>query len=133
LEHAMRHQATTRDDLRRLATWLTVDAPQLRLSIDDAIDTVLHVARAEFWRAAQIGEHSEETPFAVSLAPDELTSGVVDLLFTSADGWHVRDYKTDVSLDASAYERQLKTYRGALEKLQCNVVDAELVHVRNSE
>jgi ATP-dependent helicase/nuclease subunit A len=133
LEHAMRHQAATRDDLRRLAMWLTVDEPQLRPSIDDAIDTVRHVARAEFWQTAQAGEHSEETPFAVSDAARELTSGVIDLLFTSADGWHVRDYKTDISLDASAYERQLMTYRGALEGLQCDVVDAELVHVRNSE
>ena len=133
LEHAMRHPAATREDLRRLAIWLTVDEPQLRQSLDDAIDTVLHVARAEFWRAAQAGEHAEETPFAIALAANELTNGVIDLLFKSADGWHVRDYKTDVSLDASAYERQLKTYRSALESVQCNVVDAELVHVRNTE
>jgi ATP-dependent helicase/nuclease subunit A len=133
LEHAMRHQAATRDDLRRLASWLTVDEQQLRPSIDDAIDTVLHVAQAEFWQAAKAGEHSEETPFTVSDAAKELTSGVIDLLFKSNDGWHVRDYKTDVSLDAGAYERQLTTYRGAVESLECSVVDAELVHVRNGE
>jgi ATP-dependent exoDNAse (exonuclease V) beta subunit len=129
----MRHQAATREDLRRLAMWLTVDEPQLRQSIDDAIETVLRVARADFWQEAHAGEHSEETPFAVAIAANELINGVIDLLFKSADRWHVRDYKTDVSLDASAYERQLRTYRSALESLQCNVADAELVHVRNGE
>jgi ATP-dependent exoDNAse (exonuclease V) beta subunit len=130
LEHAMRHRAATREDLRRLAMWLTVEEPQLRESIDDAIDTVERAARAEFWQIAKAGEHSEETPFTVMHAAGELTSGVVDLLFKSAGGWHVRDYKTDVSLDATAYERQLKAYRAALEKLNCQVVDATLVHVR---
>jgi ATP-dependent helicase/nuclease subunit A len=133
LEHAMGHQSATRDDLRRLAMWLTVDEPQLRLSIDDATDTVLRVARAEFWHTAQAGEHTEEAPFAVSHGAKEVTTGVVDLLFKSADGWHVRDYKTDVSLDASVYERQLKAYADALDTLQCQVVDAALVHVRDGE
>jgi ATP-dependent helicase/nuclease subunit A len=133
LEHAMRHQAATREDLRRLAMWLTVDEPQLRPSIDDAINTVLRVARAEFWPAAQEGEHAEETPFAVAHAGNELMTGVIDLLFKSADAWHIRDYKTDVSLHASAYERQLNVYRRALERVGCNVADVALVHVRNGE
>ncbi len=46
LEHAMRHKTATRDDLRRLAMWLTVEEPQLRPVIDEALDTVLTVAAA---------------------------------------------------------------------------------------
>ena len=53
LEHAMRHKAATRDDLRRLAMWLTVEEPQLRPVIDEALDTVERTARAEFWQLAQ--------------------------------------------------------------------------------
>ena len=112
---------------------MTVDEPQLRQSIDDAIDTVMQVARAEFWQVAQAGEHTEETPFAIAQAANGLTIGVIDLLFKSADGWRVRDYKTDVSLDASAFTTTVEAYRGALEKLQCNVVNAVLVSVRDGD
>ena len=35
LEHAMRHPNATRDDLKRLAMWLTVEEPQLRAVIDE--------------------------------------------------------------------------------------------------
>ena len=65
LEHAMRHPNATPEDLRRLAMWLTVEEPQLRAVIDEAIETVQRVAKAEFWAEAQAGEHSEEAPFAV--------------------------------------------------------------------
>jgi ATP-dependent helicase/nuclease subunit A len=133
LEHAMRHHGATRDDLRRLATWLTVEEPQLRASIDDAIETVLRVARAEFWQEAKAGEHSEETPFMVRYEGDALTNGVIDLLFNSDKGWRVRDYKTDVALDATAYEGQLGAYRKALQKMSCKVADAALVHVRSED
>jgi len=133
LEHAMRHRTTTRDDLRRLAMWLTVEEPKLRASIDQAIDTVLRVARAEFWEMAKAGEHSEETPFMVMHDSSTVTNGIVDLLFKSDDGWRIRDYKTDLSLEAQAYEGQLQAYRAALEKMQCQVIDAALVHVRVDE
>src|SRR4029077_8616800 len=39
-EHAMRDRESTREDLRRLAMWLTVEEPQLRPVIDEALDTV---------------------------------------------------------------------------------------------
>jgi ATP-dependent helicase/nuclease subunit A len=133
LEHAMRHHAATRDDLRRLAMWLTVEELQLRTSIDDAIDTVQRVAGAEFWQAAKAGEHSEETPFMVSHDPGVMTNGVIDLLFKGEHGWSVRDYKTDVSLDATNYDGQLGAYRKALEKMNCKVADTALVHVRDQD
>ena len=113
--------------------WLTVEQPQLRASIDQAIDTVLRVARAEFWQMAKAGEHSEETPFMVMHDPRTLTNGVVDLLFKSEEGWRIRDYKTDLSLNEQAYEGQLQAYRAALGKMQCQVIDAALVHVRVEE
>jgi ATP-dependent exoDNAse (exonuclease V) beta subunit len=53
LEHAMRHKDATQDDLRRLAVWLTVEEPQLRVVIEEALDTVERAARADFWPAAQ--------------------------------------------------------------------------------
>ena len=37
LEHAMRHERATRDDLRRLAVWLSMEEPKLRAVIEDAV------------------------------------------------------------------------------------------------
>ena len=130
LEHAMRHQDATRDDLRRLAMWLTVEEPQLRSVLDEALDTVAAAARADFWQAAQAGEHSAEAPFAVVDSERKLTSGVIDLLFRSEPGWQIVDYKTDVELDSAAYDRQLKSYKAALDKMQCAVAGVEVVGVR---
>jgi ATP-dependent helicase/nuclease subunit A len=133
LEHAMRHQSATRDDLRRLAMWLTVEEPQLRAVIDEALDTVERAARADFWQAAQNHERSVETPFVVMEPANRLTNGVIDLLFRSEDGWQVVDYKTDVALDGQSYEAQLEAYRAALRKIGCTVVDAAVVSVRSQE
>jgi ATP-dependent helicase/nuclease subunit A len=132
LEHAMRHGTVTRNDLRRLAMWLTVEEPGLRSSIDDALDTVERVRSSDVWRAARQTRHLEEAPFAV-FASGTLTAGVIDLLFDSAEGWRLRDYKTDLTLDPAAYDAQLRTYRTALERLGCRVADAELLHVRTPE
>jgi len=131
LEHAMRHTSATRDDLRRLAMWLTVEEPQLRAVIDDALDTVERAARADFWQLAQSHERSVETPFFVLEPANRLTNGVIDLLFQSDAGWQVVDYKTDVTLDGQTYEAQLDAYRAALRKVGCNVVDAAVVSVRS--
>jgi ATP-dependent exoDNAse (exonuclease V) beta subunit len=117
LEHAMRHPQFTAADLRRLAMWLTVEEPPLRAVIDEAILTVQSVVRAEFWSEAQRGEHHEETPFSFA-AGRALTTGVIDLMHVSRNGWQVTDYKTDADggvAMAAAYERQLATYRKALE------------------
>src|SRR4030095_7422412 len=53
LEHAMRHEHATREDLCRLAMWLTVEEPQLRAVIDEALDTVQAVASGAFWAEAK--------------------------------------------------------------------------------
>jgi ATP-dependent helicase/nuclease subunit A len=130
LEHAMRHPGATRDDLRRLAMWLTVEEPQLRSVLDKALDTVAAAARADFWAKAQAGEHSAEAPFAVLDSERKLTSGVIDLLFRSGPSWQIVDYKTDLDLDASGYDGQLATYRRALRQLGCEVASASVVRVR---
>jgi ATP-dependent helicase/nuclease subunit A len=129
LEHAMRHPSATRDDLRRVAMWLTVEEPKLRTVIDEALDTVARIARAEFWQLAQRHEHSVESPFVVSES-GRLTNGLIDLLFRSGDGWRVLDYKTDVELDGKKYEAQLEAYRAALRKVGCEVAGSAVVHVR---
>jgi ATP-dependent exoDNAse (exonuclease V) beta subunit len=132
LEHAMRHPEATREDLRRLAMWLTVDEPQLRSVLDKALDTVAAAARAGFWSVAQAGEHSAEVPFTAMDARRSLTNGVIDLLFQSGPGWQVVDYKTDVDLDPSAYEQQLGAYRRALEQVGCSVRGSSIVPVRTT-
>jgi ATP-dependent exoDNAse (exonuclease V) beta subunit len=83
LKHAMRHTLTnaTRTDLRRLATWLTFDEPQLRAVLDEAVDTVLEVSRSEFWQRALSCERSVETPFLYCAGEHVIVSGVVDLMF----------------------------------------------------
>jgi ATP-dependent helicase/nuclease subunit A len=131
LEHAMRHTSATRDDLRRLAMWLTVEEPRLRSVIDEALETVERVARADFWQLAQKHERSVETPFSVLEPADRLTNGVIDLLFQSEEGWQVVDYKTDVTLNDQSYEGQLEAYRAAMRKVGCSVVGATVVGVRS--
>src|SRR6185295_1913029 len=96
LEHAMRHRAATRDDLRRLAMWLTVEEPSLRVVIERALDTVQSVAAATFWQEARgSAEHHEEAPFAIrdaSSSPPRVVTGTIDLVHRTADGWRVVDY-----------------------------------------
>jgi ATP-dependent helicase/nuclease subunit A len=131
LEHAMRYRDVNRDDLRRLAMWLTLEEPQLRNSLETALDTVAQVAKAEFWRTAKSGEHLEEVPFA-TMAGTTVTTGVIDLLFRQGEQWRLIDYKTDVALDASGYQGQLTAYRKSLKLLNLDLADAELFQVRQT-
>ena len=128
----MRHPSATPEDLRRLAMWLTVEEPQLRPALDEAIATATRVAQADFWQQARAVEHLEEAPFAVRDGSTVLT-GVIDLMFQSPKGWRVGDYKTDVALEEQAYAGQLKAYRLALEAMGCRVAEAASVHVRNDD
>jgi ATP-dependent helicase/nuclease subunit A len=130
LEHAMRHASATREDLRRLAMWLTVEEPQLRVVIEEALDTVQHVTLASFWRDASVTDRFEEAPFCLSEADNQLSRGVVDLIFHSADGWRIVDYKTEQSADSHSHRAQLDAYRTALVKLGCQVADATVVSAR---
>src|SRR4051812_47448089 len=120
LEHAMRHRSATRDDLRRLAMWLTVEEPQLRPVIDQALDTVQAVAAGAFWAEAKASpECHEEVPFAVRedvAGVPTVVSGVIDLVHRAGDGWRVVDYKTDRDGGealAGVYAEQVEAYRRA--------------------
>lgn len=129
LEHEMRHKTATREDLRRLAMWLTVDEQRLRSVIDEALDTIARVGTADFWAVARSQAHTVETPFVVA-GPSCLSAGVIDLAFEKDDGWHVIDYKTDVVL-GDQYDTQLDAYRVALLKVGCRVGAAQVISVRD--
>jgi ATP-dependent helicase/nuclease subunit A len=119
LEHAMRYKDATREDLRRLAMWLTVEEPALRSVIDEALDTVEHAAKGEFWSGAKAApECHEEVPFMYkrTAAVPELVAGTIDLIYLTPEGWRVVDYKTDESVShetLTRYQAQVNAYEQA--------------------
>jgi len=152
LEHAMRHPAATRDDLARLALWLTVESTDLRPFIPEALDLVQAVSKAPFWQEARAGgDVCVEVPFAVRLAPGQTVPGVaavdrptvlrgiIDLAHRADEGWRVVDYKTD-QLDGVAdaeaellarHGAQLGQYQFAWERIiQGEVASARIVPLR---
>jgi len=141
LEHAMRFPNATRDDLRRLALWLTVEEPDLRPLIDEGIATVEGVAQADFWTGAKASlEAHEEAPFALrpenAGVPGVLT-GVIDLVYRTVDGWQIVDYKTDVGgateeLTAK-YTGQIKAYEDAWGRVTRQGVAARIVAARSQQ
>ena len=138
LEHAMRHKTATRDDLRRLAMWLTVEEPQLRPVIDDALDTILTVAAAPFWKEARTtAEGHEEVPFAVRAdaeAIPRVLNGTIDLVYRAAEGWRLIDYKTDADTSdadlAKRYRDQITAYEKAWGRFSDGNVSSSLVGTR---
>ena len=111
----MRHKHVNFADLRRMGMWLTVEEPELRDVLDLAVNTVLQVAKADFWNEAKKSVHSVETPFAYAQDCNAILTGVIDLLFGHEDRWRIIDYKTDVgSTDlVPSYQGQLKMYERA--------------------
>jgi ATP-dependent helicase/nuclease subunit A len=132
LEHAMRHQSATKEDLRRLAMWLTVEEPQLRPVIDEAIETVQAVASAPLWEQARSAEHSVESPFGVKQDAHVVLMGVIDLLYRRTNGWQVIDYKTDTdsARGDQVYQMQMATYQAALEACGLSDVSATIIPAR---
>ncbi len=118
LEHAMRHKNASREDLTRLAMWLTFDEPELRPVVDDAVREVEAFTRSEFWQLASHADHAVEVPFQFADGDKSLLGGVIDLVFKAAENWEVVDYKTDVDLNddrtPQRYAYQLAAYRRAL-------------------
>lgn len=55
----MRHGSATRADLERLARWLTVERPDLRPVIPQALDLVTAVSTSPSWAEARAGEIGE--------------------------------------------------------------------------
>ena len=141
LEHAMRHKAATREDLRRLAMWLTVEEPELRVVIDEALDTVGAVAVADFWKEARAAsECYEEAPFGVRADDGPLPkvlSGTIDLIYRLGPGWQLIDYKTDADgmlVDLRArYAEQIAAYERAWQQFGGAPVASRIVQARSSK
>jgi ATP-dependent helicase/nuclease subunit A len=151
LEHAMRHRETTRRDLARLALWLTVESPELRPFVDDALDLVESVAGEPFWHEARAAAaQGLEVPFAVRIEPGAqmpgledvavptILHGVIDLVHTTAEGWRIVDYKTDrldgvADIEGELWRRhgvQLAQYQFAWERVAGGATTARIVRVR---
>ena len=117
LEHAMRHQNASREDLIRLANWLTFEEPRLRLVVDEAVDTVETFIRSEFWQFASRSDHAVEVPFQFAETDKSLLAGVIDLVFKNHEGWEIVDYKTDLDSEARCspqYKLQIAAYQKVL-------------------
>jgi ATP-dependent helicase/nuclease subunit A len=150
LEHKMRHAGANRADLERLARWLTVESPELRNVIPEALDLAETVSTAPFWKDARLaGEVHVEVPCAVrvdagmALARGEAAAlptvlrGAIDLVYRAADGWRIIDYKTDRDAEdaAALLERhgaQLGQYKMVWERATGTKVSSTAVFaVRN--
>ena len=100
LEQAIRGPRRDRTHLERLARWLTMEQPELRAVIPDALEVVERVMASDLWQRAMAAEERlVEVPFAVNVpgngGPPIILHGVIDLAFRTADGWELVDYKTD--------------------------------------
>jgi ATP-dependent helicase/nuclease subunit A len=131
LEHAMRHTHASRADLNRLALWLTVESTDLRPHIDQALEVVERVSKAEFWREAQSAiECHVEAPFAIlESGPGgvpQVVNGVIDLIYKPAEGWRLLDYKTDQTRDTerlrNRYSSQIELYQTAWSRVTISPV-----------
>jgi len=134
LEHAMRHPGASAEDLQRLAMWLTVEEPQLRTVVAEAVATTQRVVAAGFWAEAVLTHHTVESPFIVSNLPGTLLGGTIDLLFYRSQAWHIVDYKTDVDSAVASVKHaaQLDAYRQALELCGLIVSGADIESVRTA-
>jgi ATP-dependent helicase/nuclease subunit A len=132
LEHAMNQKNATAEDLQRLGMWLTVEQPQLRQVLELAVETVLHVSKADFWNVAKKSDCSAEAPFSFAENPNALLSGVIDLLYGHEGRWQIIDYKTDVdsSHHVTSYQSQLKMYEQALASIGIQEVRSTIERVR---
>ena len=140
LEHAMRFPGATRDDLKRLGLWLTVEEPDLRVLIDHAVDTVEAVAKMEFWTEARAAEAvHEEVPFAVCASAGGtrlVTNGTIDLVFGGGSNWQVVDYKTDLNAGTAElntrYAKQVDAYHAAWTTISGGSVTSKIVSARKT-
>ncbi len=140
LEHALRHQDVTSQDLKRLAMWLTVETPELRTVIDQAVATVQSMSKKEFWAEAKASpECHEEVPFAIKVAGGgagvpKVLNGTIDSVYRTGDGWKIVDYKTDVDVSAAMlqarYGEQLAAYVAAWRRFTDGDVTSTLVDAR---
>jgi ATP-dependent helicase/nuclease subunit A len=132
LECATRGSKRDRSHLERLGRWLTLEQPELRAVIPEALDTVARVMASELWaRALAADERHAEVPFALRLKDGEATgaqkgptilNGVIDLVFREEDRWVIADYKTDavagdLQPHVEQYAPQVRLYAKAWREL----------------
>ncbi|MEW6281522.1 MAG: UvrD-helicase domain-containing protein, partial [Candidatus Eremiobacterota bacterium] len=124
LEHAMRKPAASREELLRLARWLTVRSETLARLVEEAVDAVERVRQSPFWRQAQeAASRLVEVPFGFCHRTESgltVSYGVLDLALQRPGGWGVMDYKTDARhLDdlVQRYATQVLTYADLWQQL----------------
>jgi ATP-dependent helicase/nuclease subunit A len=113
LEEATRVPSAARAHLQRVARWLTMEDPELRRVVPEALDTVEGVLASDLWQQARAAQELDaEIPFASRTATGILY-GVIDLAFRTDAGWSLIDYKTD-QLDLATlnarYADQVRQY-----------------------
>jgi ATP-dependent helicase/nuclease subunit A len=95
LEEATRVPTADRAHLQRVARWLTMEDPELRRVVPEALDTVEGVLASDLWQQARAAQELDaEIPFA-SRTESGILYGVIDLAFRTHAGWSLIDYKTD--------------------------------------
>jgi ATP-dependent helicase/nuclease subunit A len=136
LEHAMRHKSATREDLVRLAMWLTFEQQELRPVVEEAVSEVLAFTASAFWQLASSSDHLVEVPFLFAQDQTSLLGGVIDLVFKNGDDWEIVDYKTDLDQDenrsAQRHAYQLAAYQKALSSLGIENIRASIRSVRST-
>lgn len=100
LEVAVTGRATDRAGLERAVRWLSRDTPGLAGVVDAAVQTVLAVMASSLWQdIAASAERHAEVPFAFSrpgaTGVPVVEHGVIDLVYLTATGWRIIDWKTD--------------------------------------
>jgi ATP-dependent exoDNAse (exonuclease V) beta subunit len=141
LEHVMRYPSATREDLRRLGLWLTVDDPPLRILVEQAVYTAQVVAASDQLRDARLSsERHEEVPFAIvenAGAADgvpTVVNGTIDLVYRAGSVWRIVDYKTDADSAAASletkYVEQVAAYARAWSVIAPGPIETEIVAAR---
>jgi ATP-dependent helicase/nuclease subunit A len=115
-------------------TWLTKKDLD-REAGRKAVSAVQRFRESALFRQAKSASVAyTEVPFAVSETGDavRLLRGTIDLIYRDSDGWHIVDYKTDITTEAEArrkgYFDQLSTYARYWEELTGEAVASRSVY-----
>jgi ATP-dependent helicase/nuclease subunit A len=125
LEHAASSVDVSPADLENAARWHAAGDPSLTPLIPEAVQVVSAVVDSPFWqRVKQAEVRLTETPVMIRDADKNscaiITSGIIDLLIKTNDGWEVIDYKTDLARVedlASTYGSQVRSYASLWKKI----------------
>jgi ATP-dependent exoDNAse (exonuclease V) beta subunit len=116
LEHLLRRPESSPEALARVARWFALGEPE---AVPLALKAVEQVRASETWRRIlSATERLAEVPFAVVVGERggrELVRGVVDMVYKTADGWEILDWKTEqltapVLELAGRHEAQVRAY-----------------------